>query len=117
MVRVEIADDPDAQRRGLMFRDFLAPGTGMLFVFSAEEVQRFWMKDTPISLDMIFISRAGTVVGIVHDAAPFTLETRQVNTPSRYVVEAPGGFARKMGIEVGSEVTFLNVPTTKAAAR
>lgn len=89
---------------GLMYRLFVPPGGAMLFVMPSERVQSFWMHNTLISLDMIFVSGQGVVVGIVHRAPPLTDEPRFVHRPSRYVVEVPGGFTEYVGIRVGDRM-------------
>ncbi|RMH36812.1 MAG: DUF192 domain-containing protein [Deltaproteobacteria bacterium] len=109
-VAVELAVTPAERRRGLMFRERLEPGHGMLFLFPREEVQSFWMKNTLIPLDMIFIRSDMTVAGVVERAEPRSLESRAVPTPSQYVLEVPGGWARANGIGPGAPVRFEGVP-------
>jgi uncharacterized membrane protein (UPF0127 family) len=109
-VAVEIART-DAQRaRGLMDRASLADDAGMLFLFEETADHSFWMKNTLISLDMIFIDEEGRVVGIVERAEPRTLAPRSVGEPSRYVLEVVGGWARARGVRAGDRVRFENVP-------
>ncbi|MFA6035157.1 MAG: DUF192 domain-containing protein [Myxococcota bacterium] len=91
---------------GLMFRKQLPEGSGMLFVFEIEEEHAFWMKNTLIPLDMIFISGNMRVVGVVHDAQPQTLVARTAGKPSRYVLEVNGGLARRLGIADGQAVSL-----------
>ena len=105
-VEVEVAATPRARSRGLMGREELAAGQGMLFVFADEEVQTFWMRNTLIPLDMVFINSAGRIVGIIESAAPRSLVRRQVGVPGRYVLEVPGGWCRKMGVLRGGKVRF-----------
>jgi uncharacterized membrane protein (UPF0127 family) len=106
VVPVEVAESSDDRARGLMFRDELDPGSGMLFVFDDEAVQRFWMKNTYIPLDMIFINGSGLVVGVIENVPPKTTEPRSVDIPSRYVLEVNAGFARRHGIVVGSRASI-----------
>jgi uncharacterized membrane protein (UPF0127 family) len=109
-VAVEIART-DAQRaRGLMDRASLADDAGMLFLFEETADHSFWMKNTLISLDMIFIDEEGRVVGVVERAVPRTLTPRSVGAPSRYVLEVVGGWARARGVGPGDRVRFENVP-------
>ena len=112
---VEIADTPAKRQLGLQYRKALAQDRGMLFLFPTEQVQSFWMKDTPISLDMIFIDRSLTIVGIVHEATPFSLDSRSVSLPSQYVLEINGGLARKLDIERGDNVQFNQIPARETA--
>ncbi|MGH7767447.1 MAG: DUF192 domain-containing protein [Candidatus Binatia bacterium] len=108
-VRVEIADTPAKREMGLQYRNDLADDQGMLFLFPAEEVLTFWMKNTPIPLDMIFIGSDMKIAGIVHNAVPFSLTPRSVGAPSRYVLEIKGGLAKQKGIEAGDTVRFEGV--------
>jgi len=108
-VRVEVARTQNERSRGLMFRKTLPSGSGMIFVFEREEEQRFWMKNTLISLDMIFIGSDKRIVGIVHEATPQTLTQRTVGKPSLYVLEVPGGWSRSHGLEVGQHVRFEGI--------
>jgi uncharacterized membrane protein (UPF0127 family) len=104
LVEVEIAATAAARNRGMMWRRELPEGKGMLFLFPNEAENTFWMRNTFIPLDLIFINQQRKVVGIVPQAAPKTLTTRSVGRPSLYVLEVPGGWAEKQGITVGSEV-------------
>src|SRR5512137_2677247 len=76
VVQVQLADTPEKRDRGLMFRKELADGHGMLFLFDEEGEHSFWMKDTLIPLDLIFVDSSGRVTGIVARARPLTLEPR-----------------------------------------
>jgi uncharacterized protein len=105
-VEVEVVKTPEARALGLMYRKELPAQQGMLFVFEQEAVQSFWMKNTYIPLDMIFIDKKRRVVGIVHDAAPMTTTSRQVDAPSSYVLEVNAGFAKNNGIQSGAAVSF-----------
>lgn len=109
VVRVEVART-DAQRaKGLMDRDALAPDAGMLFIFDESAPHGFWMKNTRIPLDMLFLDDGGRIVGIVARAAPMTLELRDPGVPSRYVLEVNGGWAAAHGVAVGDRASFENV--------
>jgi uncharacterized protein len=105
-VDVEVAATPGARTRGLMWRKELPEGQGMLFVFPEEDVQSFWMRNTLISLDMLFIDSAGRIVGIIERAEPRTLTSRSVGVPGRYVLEVPGGWSQSKGITRGGTVEF-----------
>lgn len=109
-LRVELATTPETQARGLMYRESLDDGEGMLFVFPDDRVRAFWMKNTYIPLDMLFIDADGVVVGVVHQAEPLTTDRRSVGLPSRYVLEVPGGWARSRGVDAGSRVRFEGIP-------
>jgi uncharacterized protein len=103
-VEVEIADTAPSRTRGMMWRTTVPPGTGMLFIFPLEQQQRFWMRNTLVPLDMLFLDKSGQVVGIVAQAEPQTLDSRGVERPSLYVLEVAGGWAEKAGIVPGARV-------------
>ncbi len=114
-VIVEVADSPDTLERGLMFRESLPDGTGMIFVFQDRRDRTFWMKNTLIPLDMIFVdgdpgAAQASVVGVVAQAEPETLTTRRCGRPSRWVVEVPGGYAARHGIVAGVPMRFVDMP-------
>jgi uncharacterized protein len=104
--QVEIADTPAKREMGLQYRRELAADRGMIFVFSREEPHSFWMKNTPIPLDMIFIGADRKIVGIVENTVPFSLDARAVPGSSRYVLEINGGLARRHGFAAGDNVRF-----------
>ncbi|MFN0062472.1 MAG: DUF192 domain-containing protein [Myxococcaceae bacterium] len=106
VVDAEVVDTEPLRRRGLMWRRSLAEGKGMLFVFPAPAAQGFWMKNTFIPLDMIFIDATQRVVGVVENAQPHSLVSRGVPTPSLYVLEVAAGFASRRGIRRGAKVRF-----------
>ena len=107
---VEIAATDAAQERGLMYRMSLAPTAGMVFVFSEPHHATFWMKNTCIALDMVFVGENDKVIGVV-TAVPLTTEQRQVPGYSKYVVELAAGVAQQRGIAIGT--TFIPpVPPT-----
>ena len=108
--RVELAASEPQRERGLMYRNHLDPDAGMLFVFDREAPLTFWMKNTLIPLDMIFISSGRHIVGIVENAVPETETPRRVEGLSRYVLEIAGGMSRRLGISAQSEVEFQGVP-------
>lgn len=106
-VRAELAVTERERNVGLMYRGHLDAGAGMLFVFERPQVLGFWMRNTLIPLDMIFISSKKKVVGVVHNAQPRSLETRGVGMKlSQYVLEVNGGFAKKHSIKAGTPVEF-----------
>ncbi len=109
VVPVEIAATPQARSQGLMYRKDLAADAGMLFLFPEEVEQNFWMKNTPLPLDMIFIASDLRIAGIVAKATPFSTEPRGVGKPSRYVLEVHGGFCDQHGIQPGDRVELQNL--------
>ena len=109
-VNVEVARTDAERARGLMFRRSLAPDAGMIFLFEESVEHGFWMQNTLIPLDMIFIDDGGRIVGIVERAAPLTTTLRTVGVPSRYVLEVNGGWSASHGVARGDRVRFENVP-------
>jgi uncharacterized membrane protein (UPF0127 family) len=107
-VSVEIADTPAKREFGLQYRRELAPDRGMIFLFPRESMLSFWMKNTPLPLDMIFIGHDLRIVGIVADTTPFSLDARSVSAPSRFVLEVNAGYSRRHGIKPGDRVRFEN---------
>jgi uncharacterized membrane protein (UPF0127 family) len=108
-VEVEVVRKPAELSRGLMYRRHLAPERGMLFIMPDESIQSFWMKNTYISLDIIFIGSDMTVAGIAENAQPQTLDHQMVDKPSRYVLEVNAGWSKKHGVGAGSKVRFDGV--------
>ncbi|MES1204904.1 MAG: DUF192 domain-containing protein [Pseudomonadota bacterium] len=108
--RVEVARTGPEHNRGLMYRNHLDPDAGMLFIFEHDGPMTFWMKNTFIPLDMIFISHDRRIVGIVENATPETETPRRVEGNSRYVLEIGGGLSRRFGVLAGSTVDFQGLP-------
>jgi uncharacterized membrane protein (UPF0127 family) len=110
VVKVEVARDDSSRSRGLMFRRALDPDHGMLFVFPSSEEHSFWMHDTLIALDLIFLDESRSVVGVVAHAAPQTDTSRTAGKPSRYVVEVGAGEAAEHAVGPGTRAVFIDVP-------
>jgi uncharacterized membrane protein (UPF0127 family) len=102
--RVEVANDDVSREYGLMNRKHMAPNDGMLFDFLSPEMVTFWMKDTYIPLDMLFVDEDGKILNIKHNATPFSLLPIPSAGPIRAVVEINGGRAKQLGIEPGQTV-------------
>ena len=109
VVKVEVAADDPSRTRGLMFRKSLEPDHGMLFVFGESEEHSFWMHNTLIALDLVFLDESRSVVGVVANAAPRTDAPRTVGKPSRYVVEVAGGEAAAHAVGPGTRAAFIGV--------
>jgi uncharacterized protein len=107
--RVEVADTPTQRELGLQYRKELAADRGMIFLFPAPSVQSFWMKNTPLPLDMIFIGSDRKIAGIVEQTVPFSLEPRSVGAPSQFVLEINGGLSKRLGIRAGAAVRFEGI--------
>jgi len=106
---IEMADTIQKQKQGLMFRKKLAEDKGMLFVFDRDEIYPFWMKNTLIPLDIIWLNRNKQVVFIKNNAQPCAAEICQNIMPdekANYVLEINAGLAEKMNIKLGDEVNI-----------
>jgi uncharacterized membrane protein (UPF0127 family) len=101
---VEIADTEAQREKGLMFRKNLPDGQGMLFDFKREQDVSFWMQNTYIPLDMIFIRGDGSILRIVENAEPLSTRLIPSGGPVLAVLEVIGGTARKLGIAPGDRV-------------
>ncbi len=110
-IKVEIADSADERERGLMFRESLDEKTGMLFIFDDSGVINFWMKNTLINLDIIFIDENFRIINIARNALPCVEEPCTYYSshefPAKYVLEINGGEADKLGIKDGDEVEIF----------
>lgn len=109
-VTTEVARSEDDRNRGLMHRRELAPNAGMIFVFAQSEPLTFWMRNTFLPLDMIFIKSDRRVLGVVENATPMTDDPRRVEGDSQYVLEVNAGFAARHGITAGTLIEFVNIP-------
>lgn len=103
-VEVELATTPEARQLGLMYRDHLAPGKGMLFVFPEAAPQSFWMRNTKIPLDILFIDDDGRIVRIHERTTPFSEAGLPSGAPVRFVLEVPGGYCDDVGVGEGDKV-------------
>lgn len=99
---VEVADDPEEQSKGLMFREKMAMSAGMLFVFPQEKHATFWMKNTLLPLDMIFADAEGRVTRVHSAAVPLDETMIDGGEGVRFVLEINAGLAAPMGIEPGA---------------
>jgi len=103
---VEVAKTMDEQATGLMNRSTLAPDRGMVFPFEAPKMASFWMKNTLIPLDIIFIRADGTIANIEANTVPLSLQPVLAIEPVTTVLEIPGGRAAELGIEAGDKVEW-----------
>ncbi len=99
-VQVELADSPMKRARGLMYRRSLPERSGMLFLFPFKSQDPFWMKNTRIPLDMIFVNQ-GRIVDIIPQAEPYSETLRQPKAAYDRVLEVPGGFSEHQRIRIG----------------
>lgn len=105
-VHVEVADTDSEWEYGLMNRTSMGPYHGMLFVFNDEGTRSFWMKDTLIPLDMVFLDSSGRIVDINKNATPLSEIVFTAKSPSKYVVEVNGGFCDLHSIRIGDNTTI-----------
>lgn len=103
---VEVVATDEERQKGLMFRKELPEGTGMLFDFRVEAPVSFWMKNTYIPLDMIFIRGDGTIASIAQNTEPMSERLIPSNAPVRAVLEVIAGTVRKLGIKPGDRVAY-----------
>jgi uncharacterized membrane protein (UPF0127 family) len=105
-IDVEIAENDTDRQKGLMFRPYLSDSVGMLFVFEEPTPQSFWMKNTMISLDIIYVDQNKKIVSIQKKAKPYSEESLPSFGDAQYVVEVNGGYCDKYGIQVGDTIVF-----------
>ncbi|MEO6198698.1 MAG: DUF192 domain-containing protein [Sphingomicrobium sp.] len=103
---VEIAASPQQQQMGLMFRRALTPDGGMIFPYVAEQQVAFWMKNTLIPLDLIFIRGDGRIARIAENAQPMSLDLIHSGEPVAAVLEIAGGRSVELGIKAGDTVDW-----------
>ncbi len=103
-IAVELADDPQEHSAGLMHRRLANDGEGMLFVFPKAAPRAFWMRDTPSSLDLLFLDPQLRLVALIQRAEPMSDRVLSPAAPAQYVIEVPGGFAERHGLRVGAQV-------------
>jgi len=104
LISVEVADNPFKRALGLMFRKTLPELHGMLFIYPKETSEKFWMKNTSIPLDIIFVNSQNKVVDIIKNTTPYSLEPLGSKVPFKYAIEVNAGFADKYQISEGSAV-------------
>ena len=105
-----LADSPEARARGLMYVTRLEPDRGMLFDFEAAAVVTMWMKNTPLSLDMLFIDEHGVIVRVAARTRPFSTELISSGAAVRAVLEINGGLAGQLGIATGDRIVHRLFP-------
>ncbi|GAB5518076.1 MAG: DUF192 domain-containing protein [Rhodothermales bacterium] len=98
-IAIEIADTPAARERGMMGRRSMPERGGMLFVFDDVQMRSFWMKNTPLPLDIMFTEPDGQIVNIVERTTPYSEAYIESTGPAQYVVEVRAGFTQKYGID------------------
>lgn len=117
VVRVELATNDETRAQGLMYRDTLPPGNGMLFLFSRDDEYPFWMKNTLIPLDMIWVTSERRIAAISHDVPPCKADpcpSYPPNAISRFVLELAAGEAKKHGLKAGDQLRFDGIDVAVA---
>jgi uncharacterized membrane protein (UPF0127 family) len=109
-VDAEVVQSEHDTMRGLMYRRSMAEERGMLFHLRARDDQKFWMHNTCISLDLLYVDDDGLIVGIVENAPTMNDETRGVGCPSRWVLEVNAGWSRRHGVKAGQRLVIPRVP-------
>lgn len=104
---VSLAQTPHEWARGLMFRERLGESEGMLFIGDREKPQTFWMKNTPVSLDIIFISKDWRVVDIQENTKPFSEEPLPSKKKAMHVLEIKAGRSKAIGLKEGDRVLWI----------
>lgn len=105
-INIEVADDEPERERGLMYRESMAENEGMLFMMMVEETQSFWMKNTIIPLDILYVNAEREIVSIHKNTTPRSLDQIISAKPASFVVEVNAGYTDKYGIETGDRILF-----------
>jgi len=105
-IDLEFAETEESITQGLMFRQDMTDSQGMLFVFPSMEPRSFWMKNTYVSLDIIFVDNFNQIVSIQEKTKPRNTQSLPSEAPAQYVIEVIGGFCETYGIEKGDKVSF-----------
>ncbi|GAB3177362.1 DUF192 domain-containing protein [Telluribacter humicola] len=105
-IDVEIADNEADRAKGLMYRSYMPDSVGMLFIFEQSEPQSFWMKNTILPLDILYVNENKEIVYIHKNTTPYSEQGLPSYDNAQYVVEVNGGFTDRYGIKVGDSITF-----------
>ncbi len=105
-VKVVLADEPEERNQGLMDVNEMPADVGMLFIFPNEEQLNFYMANTPLPLDIIFVNADSTIVRIHHSTTPFSSKQLPSEKPAKYVVETNGGYCISNDIQEGMKIRF-----------
>ncbi len=106
-IRLEVADDQAQRAQGMMYRKSVPTDTGMIFLFDEEAPQSFWMKNTYVPLDIIFVSADKKIVNIHQNTTPLSEQRYPSTAPAKYVVEVAAGYTAAYGINPGDEIDFV----------
>ena len=109
-LEIEIADNNYERQTGLMYRESMEDDQGMLFIFDDSAPRFFYMKNTQISLDIIYFSSDSTAVSFQENAVPMDLTPLPSGEPAKFVLEVNGGLVAEWGMEVGDKIDFEKIP-------
>lgn len=105
-IDIEIAEDDNSRTKGMMYRDKMKFDRGMFFVFPTETMQSFWMRNTLLSLDIIFVNSKNEIVTVHKNAIPFDEGQYRSTAPSKFVVEVNSGYTDSLKIKEGDKITW-----------
>lgn len=105
-IDVEVASNPSKRQQGLMYRSHMDENSGMIFIFEKEEMQAFWMKNTILTLDILFIDSKGVINTIHKKTVPYSEKSLPSKLKSQFVVEVNGGYCDKYGISEGDLIEY-----------
>lgn len=105
-IDVELAQDESKRQLGLMYRDKLADNQGMLFIFEGDEARAFWMKNTVLPLDMIFVNSKDEIVTIHKNTTPYSEQSYASSKPAQFVIEVNAGYIDRHKISVGDHIVW-----------
>jgi uncharacterized membrane protein (UPF0127 family) len=103
---IEIAETPDEMKIGLMYRDSLSSNQAMLFIYEKPDVLSFWMKNTYLPLDIVFIGQDSTIVSIGENTTPFSEQSLESKGPAQFVLEINAGIASSLGFKIGDKLSW-----------
>ena len=105
-IDVELAQDDSKRQIGLMYRDKLAENQGMLFIFEGDDTRAFWMKNTVLSLDMIFVNSKDEIVTIHKNTTPYSEQSYVSSKPAQFVIEVNAGYTDRHKVSVGDRIVW-----------
>ncbi|WKN30133.1 DUF192 domain-containing protein [Porifericola rhodea] len=105
-IAIEVADDDAQRQQGLMYRSSMEDSTGMLFIFERARPQTFWMKNTKIPLDIMYVDEDSSIIMIYKSVMPYSEKSVPSYDPALYVVEVNGGFSSRNNIKEGDRISF-----------
>ena len=109
-IAIEIAETDEARARGMMGRRSLPRSSGMFFIMDTTDTTSFWMRNTPLPLDIIFVGADSHIVNVTKRTTPYSDEILQPIGPKKYVVEVRAGFADRIGIDDSTSITWVRTP-------